>query len=255
MTAVDAPSSDAEHADVETASDDYAARFTGPTGAWMLARQERIVRSFLRGSPGATVLDVGGGHAQLALPLCRAGCHVTVLGSDAACGRRVAAEVATGRIRFDVGDLVRLPYADRSFLAAVSIRLLPHCARWPDLIAELCRVANRMVIVDYPTRRSVNVLADALFGLKKRIEGNTRPYTLFDDREIGDAFAAQGFDLRARRPQFFFPMVLHRALRQPWLSASLEATAGAFGLTALFGSPVLAAYVRRPAAARIADRG
>ena len=36
-----------ETADVETASDGYAARFGGATGVWMLRRQEKIVRRFL----------------------------------------------------------------------------------------------------------------------------------------------------------------------------------------------------------------
>src|SRR5665811_155678 len=99
-----------ETADVETASDGYAARFEGATGVWMLRRQEEIVRRFLKPFPGATVLDDGGGHNQLAAPLCRAGYVVTVLGSAPVCGRRLAPEVSAGRIRFDVGDLVALPY-------------------------------------------------------------------------------------------------------------------------------------------------
>lgn len=233
-----------ETADVETASDDYAARFGGATGVWMLRRQEKIVRRFLRPFPSATVLDDGGGHNQLAAPLCRAGYFVTVLGSAPVCGRRFAQEVAAGRIRFDVGNLVALPYPDRHFDACVAIRLLPHCVRWPELVAELCRTADRLVIVDYPRSRSVNVLADALFGLKRRIEGNTRPYRLFSDREVRTAFAAHGFDLRHHRPQFFFPMVLHRVLRCPPLSAALEGAARITGLTALFGSPVLACFER-----------
>ena len=40
------------------------------------------------------MLDVGGGHGQLAIPLCRAGYRVTVLGSDASCRRRLEALVA-----------------------------------------------------------------------------------------------------------------------------------------------------------------
>ncbi len=233
-----------ETADVETASDGYAARFGGATGVWMLRRQEKIVLRFLRPYPGATVLDNGGGHNQLAEPLCRAGYSVTVLGSEPACGHRLALEIANGSIRFDVGSLVSLPYPDRHFDASIAIRLMPHCARWPELVAELCRTANRLVIVDYPRSRSVNVLADAMFGLKRRIEGNTRPYRLFSDRELRSAFARHGFNLRQHVPQFFFPMVLHRVLRCPLLSAALEGTARLTGLTKLFGSPVLACFER-----------
>ncbi len=58
-----------ETADIETSSDGYANRFGGKTGAWMLAVQERVTKQLLRDVPAsATVLDVGGGHGQLAIP-------------------------------------------------------------------------------------------------------------------------------------------------------------------------------------------
>ena len=48
--------------DVETASDDYARRFSGPVGEWFLDVQERACLDLLRPWRGGTVLDVGGGH-------------------------------------------------------------------------------------------------------------------------------------------------------------------------------------------------
>ena len=55
-----------EQPDVETSSDGYAARFAGPAGRYMLGVQEAAVRSMLADlPPGASVLDVGGGHGQL----------------------------------------------------------------------------------------------------------------------------------------------------------------------------------------------
>ena len=237
----------AETADVETASDGYAARFAGPAGAWMLGVQERIVVHWLERRPGATVLDVGGGHGQLAGPLARAGFPVTVLGSAAVCGQRLQPEVAVGCVRFVVGDLVALPFADRSFDVAVSIRLLPHCAQWPRLIAELCRVARQTVIVDYPTGQSLNFMSAALFGAKKKIEKNTRPFILFRHRAVAAEFARQGFAAAARQGEFFLPMVLHRVLKCPSLSAALEGVCGALGLKKMLGSPVLALFERNTA--------
>ena len=101
------------------------------------------------------------------------------------------------------------------------------------------------MIVDYPTRRSVNVVADALFGMKKGVEGDTRPFAVFTDREIEDAFAAHGFVPTARRPQFFFPMALHRALGLASLSRGLEGIAALLGLRRLLGSPVILRLERR----------
>ena len=109
-------------------------------------------------------------------------------------------------------DLLSLPFPDESFDIALSYRLLSHVTRWPDLVRELCRVARRAVLVDYPTFRSVNAVAEPLFALKKGVEGNTRPFTVFGDAEIEAAFAAHGFHPTGRRPQFFWPMALHRAL-------------------------------------------
>jgi SAM-dependent methyltransferase len=238
-----------ETADVETSSDGYAARFSGPVGAWMLAAQERAVLGLLGAPAGATVLDVGGGHGQLALPLAAAGWRVTVLGSDASCARRLAPALAAGRVRFVAGDLLGLPFPDRAFEHVVSVRLLSHCERWPELVAELCRVAHRAVIVDYPTAESLNRAAPALFGAKKRLEGNTRAFTLFTHREVEAAFSACGFAPAGRTAQFFLPMVLHRALRCRPCSAAAEAVCRGLGLTRRWGSPVIAGFVPRTAPA------
>ncbi len=233
-----------ENADIETSSDGYAARFAGPAGAWMLGVQEKIVVDWLAARPGASVLDVGGGHGQLAVPLARRAFPVTVLGSDPVCARRVQSEIDAGRVKFAAGNVIALPFPDRSFDVVISIRLLPHCRQWPRLIAELCRVAKRDVIVDYPTIQSVNVFSSALFGAKKRIEANTRPFALFRHGEVAAEFAKCGFTLAERRGEFVLPMVLHRMLKAPAVSAGLENALRGVGLAKIAGSPVLVRMVR-----------
>ena len=125
-------------------------------------------------------------------------------------------------MQFVAGDILALPFPDRAFDFVVSVRLLPHCERWPALVAELCRVARRAVVVDYPTLESLNRVAPALFGAKKRLEGNTRTFTLFTHREVEAAFTAGGFAPAGRIGEFFLPMVLHRTLRCRPCSAVLE---------------------------------
>jgi len=233
-----------ETADIETSSDGYAARFAGATGEWMLSVQERVVLRFLNGTAANTVLDVGGGHGQLAGPLCRAGYAVTVLGSSDACRTRISTLADAGQCRFQVGDVLHLPFPDRSFETVLCFRLITHCTKWPSLVAELCRVADRNVIVDYPTSRSLNKIAPALFGAKKQIEGNTRTWRLFSHAEIDGEFGRHGYRLDQRRGQFFFPMVLHRMLKCRPVSAAMEGASRLAGLNCLFGSPVIARMVR-----------
>jgi ubiquinone/menaquinone biosynthesis C-methylase UbiE len=210
-----------ETADIETSSDDYASRFAGPTGEWMLAVQERITLGFLKDRPGATILDVGGGHGQLAIPLCRDGYKVTVLGSSESCRKRIAGTVASGNCAFKVGNVIDLPFPDKSFDIAIAFRMLTHCRNWPVLVKELCRVAKTAVIVDYPTSQSMNMIAPALFDAKKKIEKNTRTWTLFKHAEVRTEFEKNRFGLLRQKKQFFLPMVLHRALHCRTLSAAL----------------------------------
>jgi hypothetical protein len=83
------------------------------------------------------------------------------------------------------------------------------------------------------------------FGLKKGVEGNTRPFTVFSDAEVEEAFAAHGFAPTGRHPQFFFPMALHRGLGSAGLARGLEGAASTFGLTRALGSPVILRLERR----------
>ena len=237
-----------EDADVESSSEQYARRFAGPVGQWFLQLQARLTLECLSGlPPGAAVLDVGGGHAQLAPPLVDAGFRVTVVGSDASCGQRLAPLISAGRCRFEVADLLALPYAAEAFDAVVCYRLLAHSIDWRRLVGELCRVARHRVVVDYPARRSVNVASEALFRFKNSIErGTTRPFALYGRGEVARAFEAAGFRVTAERPQFFLPMALYRLAGSAGLARAAEGVARSGGLTGLLGSPVIARADRRP---------
>lgn len=233
-----------ETADIETSSDDYASRFSGATGEWMLGVQEKIVLGFLQDTPEASILDIGGGHGQLAIPLCRMNFAVTVLGSSESCRKRISEIVDSGKCAFKVGNVIELPFAEKSFDTVISFRMLTHCKQWPRLIEELCRVARHSVIVDYPTSQSLNKIAPFLFKAKKRIEGNTRVWTLFRHNEILREFVKHGFVLNRKKVQFFLPMALHRALKCRTLSATLEAACRALRLTSFWGSPVIIEMVQ-----------
>ena len=236
-----------EDADVESSSEMYARRFAGPVGRWFLDLQARLTLDCLAGLPaGSAVLDVGGGHAQLASPLAEAGYRVTVVGSDASCGARLAPLTAEGRCKFEVADLLALPYTDQSFEAVVCYRMLAHSIDWRRLVGELCRVARHRVVVDYPARRSVNVASEALFRIKNSIErGTTRPFALYGRGEVARAFASAGFQVTVERPQFFIPMAFYRLAGSAGLARTAEGLARSVGITGLLGSPVIARAERR----------
>jgi len=83
-----------ETADIETATADYASRFKGVAGEFFLDRQFEITLNLLEDFPKARILDVGGGHAQLAEPLVQKGFDVTVTGSADSCRTRLDQRLA-----------------------------------------------------------------------------------------------------------------------------------------------------------------
>ena len=228
-----------ETADIETASADYAARFSGAAGKYFLDKQAAITLDFLRDQPQARILDVGGGHAQLAVPLVDERYEVTVTGSDDSCRLRLDQQIAPEKFTYLTCDSLALPFENRSFDVVMAFRLLPHVTRWRELIAELCRVADKAVIFDYPDRRSTNILYEQFFGMKKKMEGNTRPFTLFSRSQITAELQRNGYCRPVFKPEFLLPMVIHRKVDNRKFSALIEYFFQLTGMTGLFGSPII----------------
>ena len=236
-----------ETADIESASDEYAAsRFSGPIGNYFLQVQAQITLDLLKDLPHASVLDVGGGHAQLARPLIDNGYKVTVTGSADICRTRLDRSCAQGSFEYVTCDSLNLPFADKEFDVVMAFRLLPHTNQWQRLVQEMCRVAGKAVIIEYPDKRSTNILYDLLFDLKKNMEGNTRTFTLFTRNELSDELRQHNFAPPVFKPQFFMPMVIHRKLQNPAISRTIEAVFQYMGLTKLFGSPIILRSDVRP---------
>lgn len=232
-----------EIADVETSSEDYATRFSGPVGRYFLEVQSEIALRLLAPWPQARILDVGGGHAQLAPLLVERGYKVTVVGSREVCRARLDRALPAGSFEFQACDLLRLPYEDRSFDVVIAFRLLAHVPRWRELVGELCRVADRAVVVDFSDLRSFNALYGPFFHWKKSMEGNTRTFITFRTGEVAAELARHGFGRPDEVRQFFVPMVVHRmlgkALGMDAPSRALEAASSLLGLRRALGSPVI----------------
>ncbi|MBE9040516.1 class I SAM-dependent methyltransferase [Oscillatoriales cyanobacterium LEGE 11467] len=231
-----------ETADIETSSEDYATRFAGKIGQWLLRVQEEATLRMLEPYPQAKILDVGGGHGQLTGALIERGYEVTVLGSSEECKVRIQKYLDSEQCAFQVGNVLDMPYPDGAFDVVISYRFLAHVTQWQQFLKELARVASKAVIVDYPTVRSSNAIAPYLFKFKKGLEGNTRPFVCYQEKDIIDFYESINWVKDRRQGQFFLPMVLHRALKKPEISSVLEGTSQLLGLNYLFGSPVIAKF-------------
>src|SRR5262249_32773762 len=180
------------------------------------------------------------GTGRAALFLARGGARVTAVdASDAMLAiARQRADAESVAVNFQRGDAHALDFNDRSFDAAVCLRVLMHTPEWQRCISELCRVAERLVIVDYPSARSVAVVESTMRRLAVRVGMRTEPYRVFTDHAIADAFARSGFRIRSVHRQFVLPIALHKAIGSPRLTLTVEGGLDRVGLLRLFGSPV-----------------
>ena len=230
---------ESQKADIETSSEDYAKRFSGDIGKYFLEVQTNITLNLLKPWSKAKVLDVGGGHAQIAVPLLKAGYDLTITGSDDICEVRLKKFLNQNKYIYKTCNLLNLPFDNKSFDIVTCFRLLTHEENWKQQIKELCRVAKFAVIIDYPDTKSFNIFYKFLFKVKKKYEGNTRTYRTFTRKELIEEFNKYGFAKPCLKPEFFLPMVIHRALKNVKLAKSLEKFLSLLGLTNYFGSPVV----------------
>ncbi len=230
--------------DLETGSVRYARRFAGPAGAYLLEVQTRGLRDLVGADADGlrTALDVGGGHGQLVEALLDLGLDTSVLGSSQASAEQLLAGPHAGRVHLLTGDLLDLPLEDRAYDLVTSIRLLAHSADVERQIDELCRVARRCVIVDYPTLAGANALTIATFPIKRLIEKDTRHYQSFWPAAIERAFRRNGFRPTKAFKQFTTPMGLHRMGGRP--VQVMEEGLRRIGVTRLIGNPVLHRFDR-----------
>lgn len=215
-------------------------RFSGPIGEMIAGTQARVLANFVGRINGRPILDVGAGTGRAALLLSRGGAHVTAIDASEemlAVARRRAAEEGA-KIRFLVGDAHALDFADRSFDVAVSLRVLMHTPEWQTCVAELCRVADRLVIVDYPSKRSVARFQSIWRKTVHALGARTEPYRVFSHAEIAAAFTGHGFRIRSMHRQFVLPIGFHKLIGSRRLTVAIEDLLDRAGLLKAFGSPV-----------------
>jgi 2-polyprenyl-3-methyl-5-hydroxy-6-metoxy-1,4-benzoquinol methylase len=228
------------YADAATAETFDERRFGGPIGRLIAGEQARAVEAFVGNARGRTILDVGTGTGRAAMLLARAGARVTAVDASdemLAVARRRAAEEQL-QIQFLRGDAHHLTFADRSFEVVISLRVLMHTPDWRRSLAELCRIADRFVIIDYPSARSFALLEVLARRAAHLLGAKTEPYRVLRGRAIDHELRAAGFQVRSLHRQFCLPIALHKAIGSPSFSIQSRKLSERFGLLGLFGSPI-----------------
>jgi len=225
-------------ADVAKGFDDL--RFGGPIGQFLLECQEQILTDALSPLAGRRVLDVGTGTGRAAIGLARAG--AAVVGVDASAEMlQVAAKRAGAagvRIQFERGDAHALPFGDRTFDAAVSLRVLMHAMDWKACLTELCRVARWRVIVDFPALASFAAVESGVRRVGRSLGRNVEAYRVLAERDVAGTLASCGFRVVSVSRQFVLPIALHKAVGRLAVTHAVERALGSVGLLRLLGSPV-----------------
>ena len=215
-------------------------RFGGPVGELVASSQAGVLTGFIGRLQDRTILDVGTGTGRAALLLAKGGARVTAVDASEpmlAVARQRATEQGVSP-RFLVGDAHALEFQDRSFEVAVSLRVLMHAPEWRRCIAELCRVADRLVVVDYPSARSAALFHAMGRRVVSAAGGRTEAYRVFTDRAIARALDQAGFRVRSVHRQFVLPLQLHRMIGSRRFTEFSEDLLDRTGLGRLFGSPV-----------------
>jgi ubiquinone/menaquinone biosynthesis C-methylase UbiE len=215
-------------------------RFSGPIGEMVASTQARVLTNMIGRIKDRDILDVGTGTGRAALLFARGGARVTAVDASdemLAIARQRAADQMV-EVRFQPGDAHALDFAERSFDVVVSLRLLMHAPKWRRCVAELCRVADRLVVVDYPSATSVALLESLARRVAHSAGMRTEPYRVFTRATIDEAFDRCGFRVRSVHRQFVLPIAFHKALGSRRLTVSIERLLDRLGLLKLFGSPV-----------------
>jgi ubiquinone/menaquinone biosynthesis C-methylase UbiE len=231
----------AAYADPAMAQTFDSKKFSGPIGELIAHSQARVLANMVGRIKDREMLDVGTGTGRAALILALGGARVTAVDASEemlAIARQRAAEQMMSAIKFQRGDAHNLDFADRSFDAVVSFRVLMHTPQWKRCVAELCRVAERLVIVDYPSATSVALFESLARRAMYAAGMKTQPYRVFTHRQITDAFERNGFRIRSVHRQFVLPIAIHKAIRSRKFTLWSENLLDHSGLLKPFGSPV-----------------
>ena len=215
-------------------------RFGGPIGDLVARTQARVLANMVGRIQEREILDVGTGTGRVALLLAHGAAKVTAVDASeemlAIARKRAEAELV--KVRFERGDAHALDFPDRSFDAVVSFRLLMHAPEWRRCLAEMCRVSDRLVIIDYPSSTSFAVFESWARRLARAAGVRTEAYRVFSRATIAAALDENGYRIRSMHRQFVLPIAFHKLVGSRRFTMWIEDILDRMGLLKPFGSPV-----------------
>lgn len=224
-----------------------SARFKGEIGRFFREHQEAFVLSQIGDPDALNILDMGAGTGRMTLPLSRRGARVVA--ADASMKMlniiREKAFLQGIPVQLSRMDAHHLPFQDRQFDAVLSFRVIMHVVDWQAAVAELCRVSNRWVILDFPPLCGFAGLAPVVHPLIRPFNRNHQSYRVFKSNGVRTALETQGFEVRAVDRHVVLPFGLHRAVNSIGFTRRIESLFNRIGLRDILGAPVTIAAERK----------
>jgi len=230
----------AAYADADMARSFDRRRFGGPIGEYVAGSQARVLANMVGRITDRSIVDVGTGTGRAAILMARGGARVTAVDASEQMlevARKRAADEQL-RIRFVRGDAHALKFPDRAFDVAICLRVLMHSPDWQQCLAEICRVAERLIVFDYPAAMSVALLESVSRRVVHTLGARTEPYRVFSDRTIRQTLERSQFRVRSVHRQFVMPIQVHKAIGSRKFTIWSEDVFDRLGLLKRFGSPV-----------------
>lgn len=143
-------------------------RYGSPTGQARDALQKHAVLSLVDSVDvvGKVVLDAGCGTGRFARALVQAGAQ-KVVGIDSSSSMLKVARCSDHNTNYVKGDILSMPFPNDAFDLVVCVDTINHIASYAAAVAELCRVA-RKVVVSTPNRNSA-LLIGYVYKVLKRV--------------------------------------------------------------------------------------
>jgi SAM-dependent methyltransferase len=226
------------YADPSVARSFDSNRFGGPIGILIKEAQEEAVFAKLPDVKNWNVIDVGAGTGRFTLPFLERGARLTACDASAQMLEVLKEKAGNNDLSVFVTDAHHLDFPDRGFDCAISFRMLLHVVDPKKALAELCRVSNDWVVFDVPPAHGFLLLAPPVHAVRRLFSRTYQSYRIFSLRALKKELNANGFDVVSMDFGFFLPIIVHRIMKSPGFTKTIEKICTRLRLTALAGSPV-----------------